>query len=298
MSIWGDSSSEEEEESNDEETANICLVAQENEESETDEVNHELLLPLLEILLLDELAPSMETWTVVVKVDRVFTRTEYDVTERDLGYPKKLISLDMIVFDEQQTRMLLRIDGDELIDHFCNLIIEGQVYLIQYFSVGLGGGGIHSKHHIVVLHNILVQERNFIFPLYCFKIWFVEAIRRDSSPGCKVRDVFGLLVSIEKIKWARVRGVLTRVMTFVIRDPQGDMVRCVLFGDSADEAWKSYLPLKRMHKLVALINYAVVNRQHGKFCLKNYANATKVFWNPTFTEIMLLRRALLLGVIA
>lgn len=48
---------------------------------------------------LDALRPSSGDYRIFVKVDGAYLRTDFDVYDRDMGCPKRVLSVDSNVFD-------------------------------------------------------------------------------------------------------------------------------------------------------------------------------------------------------
>ncbi|XP_054789827.1 uncharacterized protein LOC129295336 [Prosopis cineraria] len=244
--------------------------------------------------MLDDLDPSKSiSSAIVVKVDRVYPKSDINLFDRICGWPKKVASLDFIVFDSKLSRMTISLIGDDIIDRFSNRLEEKSTYFIHRFNVAVGGFDIHSRFHIEFFPDTCIH----VFPCpmvdYVFKIRPVEEIRREWWPVNRVRDVCGFLRAVGGLLWDRYHGLLTWKFSFIVEDIHGKMISCLLYGDVAKDAWKDFVMHKGKVNLIVAVQYGLVRSDQGYCFLTNFSSATMIFWDPKFKELADIRNALL-----
>ncbi|XP_054823521.1 uncharacterized protein LOC129321684 [Prosopis cineraria] len=123
---------------------------------------------------LDDLAHPLETWKVLVKVDK-------------------------------GAMMLLRVVDDQMIDRFSNMLKEKRTYMSQFFRVAMGGEAIHDHFHIKLMPSTFFYANHHSSCLICW-FRFRLCIHIFSLYFNFFKDFCGLLVSIGDLDFFKVQA--------------------------------------------------------------------------------------------
>nr|XP_025647449.1 uncharacterized protein LOC112742433 [Arachis hypogaea] len=168
-----------------------------------------------------------------------------------------------------------------LLNRFKDLIVEGQVYRMAYFTVVSNHGSYRATSHefkLVFLHRTtVVAVDEDVIPKTCFNMFpFSELLNMTED--------YDFLVVGEEKEYAKEGKIVKMIVLLTLR--------CELFGDYVNQV-NHFLASGYVGQPVVVIQLAKVKFFRGQVGLQNVMYATQMLFNPDLPEVVEFRQSMI-----
>ncbi|XP_057443699.1 uncharacterized protein LOC130735825 isoform X2 [Lotus japonicus] len=226
---------------------------------------------------------SKETWSIVVKVIRLWLTPSYSGS-------KLSSSLEMVFMDPKGAKIHASIRRT-LVYRFQNLLTEGRVYQISFFGVCENGGDFRTTPHpykvnfqmhttVRILTTTNITGNPFSFMPLC------DVVFKEPDTSYLI-DVIGILTGSSGEQEFEKHGRVQKRITLEL-DQEGVRIETAFFGKYVDEI-VGQLASGDMTNAVVVIQFAKIKPFKGKASIQNVYGATRILFNPAVEEAAPLR---------
>ncbi|KAJ4833709.1 hypothetical protein Tsubulata_018862 [Turnera subulata] len=230
---------------------------------------------------LRELTPVKETWSIEVRIIRLWESINYKVQDQ-------VISLDVILGDEEGT-MMHAIANKMQVQRFRTKFQEGMAYRISKFRVLFETSQYRPVSHEKKLQFFAFTKVESIdcgidrIPLLMFQFVDAELIIDRCNTTTYLSDIVGLLTSIGPLEPIQTRRGLMQKRNLMMTLSGGQKFEVTLWGQQADLISEDLVHNSKGPMVLALTSLL------SKMFLREYTlsstHATKVYLNPDIPEI-------------
>ncbi|KAJ1412240.1 Nucleic acid-binding, OB-fold [Sesbania bispinosa] len=198
----------------------------------------------------------------------------------------------MVLVDSEGGRIQASI-RKPMMRKFGNVIVEGEVYKMIYFSVVKNVSNFRAtKHEFKLIFNSrtrVFRAESLLIPEYGLSLSSSEDIRNTKVESEFLYDMMGLLTVVSAEKNIVKDGKTTRLIMLELTDDKGK-IRCTLFGDFVDKV-NEFLSMSGNQLTIVIIQFARVNTYKGDVGLVNIFNTSRLLWNPQIVEAIDFRKS-------
>nr|XP_029152064.1 uncharacterized protein LOC112783053 [Arachis hypogaea]XP_029152065.1 uncharacterized protein LOC112783053 [Arachis hypogaea]XP_029152066.1 uncharacterized protein LOC112783053 [Arachis hypogaea] len=182
-----------------------------------------------------------------------------------------------------------------LFNRFRDLIVEGQVYRMAYFTVVSNHGSYRATSHefkLVFLHRTtVVAVDEDVIPKTCFNMFPFSDLLNTTEDYDFLVDVIGLLTSVGEEKEYAKEGKIVKMIVLELTSKDLTL-RCALFGDYVNQV-NHFLASGYVEQPVVVIQLAKVKFFRGQVGLQNVMYATQMLFNPDLPEVVDFRQRMI-----
>ncbi|XP_029153277.1 replication protein A 70 kDa DNA-binding subunit C [Arachis hypogaea] len=231
--------------------------------------------------------PPREAWRLKVRVLRLWVIPSF-------GNHEVPNSMEMILLDEHCGKIQATIKKP-LLNRFRDLIVEGQVYRMTYFTVVSNHGSYRATSHefkLVFLHRTtVVAVDEDVIPKTCFNMFPFSDLLNMTEDYDFLVDVIGLLTSVGEEKEYAKEGKIVKMIVLELTSKDLTL-RCTLFGDYVNQV-NHFLASSYVEQPVVVIQLAKVKFFRGQVGLQNVMYATQMLFNPDLPEVVEFRQSMI-----
>nr|XP_029151874.1 replication protein A 70 kDa DNA-binding subunit C isoform X1 [Arachis hypogaea]XP_029151875.1 replication protein A 70 kDa DNA-binding subunit C isoform X1 [Arachis hypogaea]XP_029151876.1 replication protein A 70 kDa DNA-binding subunit C isoform X1 [Arachis hypogaea] len=182
-----------------------------------------------------------------------------------------------------------------LLNRFRDLIVEGQVYRMAYFTVVSNHGSYRATSHefkLVFLHRTtVVAVDEDVIPKTCFNMFPFSDLLNMTEDYDFLVDIIGLLTSVGEEKKYAKEGKIVKMIVLELTSKDLTL-RCALFGDYVNQV-NHFLASGYVEQPVVVIQLAKVKFFRGQVGLQNVMYATQMLFNPDLPEVVDFRHSMI-----
>ncbi|XP_057755365.1 replication protein A 70 kDa DNA-binding subunit C-like [Arachis stenosperma] len=237
--------------------------------------------------MISKMHPPREAWRLKVRILRLWVVPSFGNNE----VPN---SMEMILLDEHCGKIQATVKKP-LLNRFRDLIVEGQVYRMAYFTVVSNHGSYRATSHefkLVFLHRTtVVAVDEDVIPKTCFNMFPFSDLLNMTEDYDFLVDVIGLLTSVGEEKEYAKEGKIVKMIVLELTSKDLTL-RYALFGDYVNQV-NHFLASGYVEQPVVVIQLAKVKFFRGQVGLQNVMYATQMLFNPDLPEVVEFRQSMI-----
>ncbi|KAI3705579.1 hypothetical protein L1987_75818 [Smallanthus sonchifolius] len=239
------------------------------------------------ITMLNELDAKDYDFTIKVRVIRMWR----NVNKKN---PKDSYSIEMIVVDEQGTRMHATCQS-KWFSVFEKFFEQGACLKIQCPTLGSNFANfkfIDNPHKLCIFNKTKIVKCDDLFgSFYGFRFTHFTSIKDKSAPENETIDVIGSVVRcFDTAKKVGFHGMECKRRTMQIEDPEGNSIYVTLFDEYEEQFSKYTSENKDVTTIVIILQFGRLQWFGGKPYVFNTYKVTRLFVNDDIDEINLFKK--------
>ncbi|XP_072060282.1 replication protein A 70 kDa DNA-binding subunit C-like [Arachis hypogaea] len=237
--------------------------------------------------MISKMHPPREAWRLKVRVLRLWVVPSF-------GNHEVPNSMEMILLDEHCGKIEATVKKP-LLNRFRDLVVEGQVYRMAYFTVVSNHGSYRATSHefkLVFFHQttVVAVDEDVIPKTYFNMFPFSDLLNMTEDYDFLV-DVIGLLTSVGEEKEYAKEGKIVKMIVLELTSKDLTL-RCALFGDYVNQV-NNFLASGYVEQPVVVIQLAKIKFFRGQEGLQNVIYATQMLFNPDLPEVVEFRQSMI-----
>ncbi|XP_057740025.1 replication protein A 70 kDa DNA-binding subunit C-like [Arachis stenosperma] len=230
--------------------------------------------------MISKMHPPREAWRLKVRVLRLWVVPSF-------GNHEVPNSMEMILLDEHCGKIQATVKKP-LLNRFRDLVVEGQVYRMAYFTIVSNHGSYRATSHefkLVFLHQTtVVAVDEDVIPKTCFNMFPFSDLLNMTEDYDFLVDVIGLLTSVGEEKEYAKEGKIVKMIVLELTSKDLTL-RCALFGDYVNQV-NNFLASGYVEQPVVVIQLAKIKFFRSQEGLQNVMYATQMLFNPDLPEVV------------
>ncbi|RYR34405.1 hypothetical protein Ahy_A10g049242 [Arachis hypogaea] len=229
--------------------------------------------------MISKMHPPREAWRLKVRVLRLWVVPSF-------GNHEVPNSMEMILLDEHCGKIEATVKKP-LLNRFRDLVVEGQVYRMAYFTVVSNHGSYRATSHefkLVFFHQTtVVAVDEDVIPKTYFNMF-------PFSDLLNMTEDYDFLVVGEEKEYAK-EGKIVKMIVLELTSKDLTL-RCALFGDYVNQV-NNFLASGYVEQPVVVIQLAKIKFFRGQEGLQNVIYATQMLFNPDLPEVVEFRQSMI-----
>ncbi|QHO53454.1 Replication protein A 70 kDa DNA-binding subunit C [Arachis hypogaea] len=228
--------------------------------------------------LVEKITPWRESWKVHVKVVKLWYH-------KNPGLDASQNLLHMVLMDEKLHKIQATI-RDQLISKFASSLHEGDLYLMNHFTVVPNTGMNRVTTH---RFRLLFQYKTSVVSMVSPRIPYsglclrsIDEIDQMTTEYNFLIDFVGIITGVRKERDVASYGKLLKVVVLEVFS-HGKKVQCNVFGDACDLLEYDKLQKYPRSPLIVLESFKI-KAIEGGVVLQNVINVSRLFINPDIRE--------------